>query len=255
MAATEKKKVKFELQFVEPFSTFNQGKPKPIPMVVQGLLPQGGFSVLGAAPKNSKSSLSRYLAVCVTKGNDFLGRGTEQGDVILASLEDPRQHTDNCLHVLGYGSSENDGRIHILEKLPPAIGETIDLLGEALTRMPEVRVLVIDTLAKALRVKDLNEYMQTLAAIEQLKNLSRQFAKLNVFSLAHCKKVRTDDPFSMLLGSTALRGEPDTNIVMYREGNQRIIQTEGRIMTVTLTNIAAPLGQFMETFSVESSLV
>jgi AAA domain len=229
MALTEK--VKFQLEFIGPYSTFSQGKPKPIPMVVQGMLPQGGFSVLGAAPKNSKSSLSRYLAVCITKGSDFLGRGTEQGDVILASLEDPRQHTDNCLYVLGYdNTSENDGRIHILEKLPPAIGETIDLLGEALTRMPEVRVLVIDTLAKALRVKDLNEYMQTLAAIEQLKNLSRQFAKLNVFSLAHCKKVYTDDPFSMLLGSTALRGEPDTNIVLYKEGNQRIIATEGRVV-------------------------
>jgi hypothetical protein len=77
---------------------------------------------------------------------------------------------------------------------------------------------------------DLNEYMQTLAAIEQLKNLSRQFAKLNVFSLAHCKKVYTDGPFSMLLGSTALRGEPDTNIVLYKEGNQRIIATEGRVV-------------------------
>lgn len=72
--------------------------------------------------------------------------------------------------------------------------------------------------------------LQTLAAIEQLKNLARRFAKLNVFSLAHCKKVYTDDPFSMLLGSTALRGEPDTNIVLYKEGNQRIIATEGRVV-------------------------
>ncbi|MGC1298880.1 MAG: hypothetical protein WA869_27970, partial [Alloacidobacterium sp.] len=45
----------------------------------------------------------------------------------------------------------------------------------------------------------------------------------------HCKKIKTEDPFDGLLGSTALRGEPDTNLAIYGEGGHRIIATETRI--------------------------
>jgi hypothetical protein len=93
---------KFSLQLIPPFSSFSKGKPVPIPFVIDGLLPQGGFSVLGAKPKQGKSSLSRFEAVCVSQGKPFLGRDTVQGEVILISLEDQRQHVDNCLHALGY---------------------------------------------------------------------------------------------------------------------------------------------------------
>lgn len=224
-------KRKFQLEYIEPYSSFSEGKPKAIPMVVQGLLPQGGFAVLGACPKNSKSSLSRYLATAIVKGEDFLGRQTTQGDVILASLEDPRQHTDNCLHALGYDANDpNSGRIKILEKLPPTIEETIDVLGDDLTSKPTVRLVIVDTIAKVLRVKDLNDYPTVMAAVEQLKNLARKFDKLNIFCLAHCKKVKTEDPFERLLGSTALRGEPDTNIVLFKEAGVRVIETEGRVV-------------------------
>jgi hypothetical protein len=204
------------------------GKPIAIPFVIDGLLTQGGFSALAAKPKQGKSSLSRYEAVAVSKGTQFLGRNTEQGEVILVSLEDPRNHVDNCLSVLGH-DPKNDATIHIVEKLPPRIEETIEVLGEALSKMPGVRLVIVDTLAKVLRVSDLNDYMPTLIAVEQLRNLARKFPKLHIQGLAHCKKIKTDDPFDSLLGSTALRGEPDTSIVIYDQNRQRIIETETRI--------------------------
>jgi hypothetical protein len=68
-----------------------------------------------------------------------------------------------------------------------------------------------------------------MEAVEQLHDLARKFSKVNIQGLAHCKKVANDDPFDNLLGSTALRGEPDTNIVIYdAEHRQRVIETEGR---------------------------
>jgi hypothetical protein len=41
--------------------------------------------------------------------------------------------------------------------------------------------------------------------------------------------VQTDDPFDQLLGSTALRGEPDTTICLYRDRIHRVIVSETRI--------------------------
>lgn len=221
-------KPKFNLELIKPFTTLREGKAVPIPFVIDGLLTQGGFSALAAKPKQGKSSLSRYEAVAVSKGTKFLGRDTVQGEVILISLEDPRNHVDNCLNVLGH-DLKNDAAIHIIEKLPPKIEETIEVLGEALTKLSNVRLVLVDTLAKVLRVSDMNDYMPTLIAVEQLRNLAKKFPKLHIQGLAHCKKIKTDDPFDSLLGSTALRGEPDTSIVIYDQNRQHIIETETRI--------------------------
>ncbi len=93
---------KFELEVVQPYSTFVEGSPAPIPHIIDGLLPRAAFSVLGGKAKHGKSSMSRIEAVCVSKGLPFLDRQVEQGETLLCSLEDPKQHVDNCLKILDY---------------------------------------------------------------------------------------------------------------------------------------------------------
>ncbi len=39
----------FQLEIRKPFSTFTEGKPTPIPYIIDGLLPDAAFSVLGGA--------------------------------------------------------------------------------------------------------------------------------------------------------------------------------------------------------------
>lgn len=219
----------YELELIPPFSTFTLGtQPVPIRYIQDGLLVAGGFSVLSAKAKQGKSSVSRHLAVCVAKGEPFLSRTTEQGEVVLISLEDPLNHVDNALLTLGYDKT-HDAPIHIINKLPTTLSETIDALGNKLSKMPDVRLVIADTLAKTIRVKDFDDYAQTLTAVEQIHNLARQFPHLHIQALAHMKKVKTDDPFDGILGSTALRGEPDTSIALYQESGHRIIDTEVRV--------------------------
>ena len=93
---------KFIIEIHKPFSTFTEGRPTPIPHIIDGLCPYAAFSVLGGKAKHGKSSMSRCESVCIAKGQPFLGRPTEQSEVLLCSLEDPRQHVDNCLEALGY---------------------------------------------------------------------------------------------------------------------------------------------------------
>jgi hypothetical protein len=194
---------------------------------VDGLLTCGGFSILGARPKLGKSSLSRFAATCIAKGQPFLGRQTIQGESLLISLEDPIAHVDNHLKVLGYNT--RNAPIHIIEKMPGTLTEAVEVLGDTLTRFKEVRFVVIDTLAKFLRVRDLNDYVQVMEAVEQLHNMARKFPHLHIQGLAHTKKLKTDDVFDGLLGSTALRGEPDASLALYSEQGQRVIASEVRI--------------------------
>ena len=216
----------YKLSFRPPFSTFTEDRAA-ISYVVDGLLKQGAFSVWGAKPKNGKSSISRHLAVSVSKGTQWLGRSTRKGEVILVSLEDPDDHVDDCLRVLNYDPA-TDSPIHIVENLPPKISERFEGLREMLTERPDVRLIVVDTLSKFLRVSDLNDYSEVQTAIQQLRDLARQFPQVHIMAITHCKKVQTDNPFDSILGSTAIRGETDTTVALYQEGGQRLIAAEVR---------------------------
>jgi len=218
----------FAIDLISPFSTFHNGQPKPIPYLIDGLLPQGAFSILAGKPKSGKSSIARYEAICVAKGQPFLGRTVTRGEVLLISLEDPLNHVDNCLMSLGW-NPKKDAPIHIVTKLPSSIDSSIAAIEHVLEQKPNIRLVIVDTLAKLLRVDDFNDYSGVLPQVEKVHDLARRFPHLHIQGLAHCKKVRTDDPFDSLLGSTALRGETDTTIVLYDDAKQRVIASETRI--------------------------
>jgi hypothetical protein len=219
----------FRLTFTRAYATFVDGQPPPVPYVVDGLLTQGGLSLLGGKPKNSKSSLARYLGKSVAMGTLFLGRDTEQGDVILINLEDPPMHVDNCLKALGYEEGGGHGQIEITTKLSPSINETCDALVDALVKRPDVRFIAVDHLAKFLRIKDWSEYIPVQQGFQMLHDIAREFSRLHIQVLVHCKKVETSDPFDQILGSTALRGEPDTNVVIFQQNGERFLVSETRV--------------------------
>ena len=65
---------------------------------------------------------------------------------------------------------------------------------------------------------------------------------LHIQALAHSKKVQTDDPFDQILGSIALRGEPDTNLVIVQHHGERFITTETRVgRAIPATQLKAEL--------------
>ncbi len=158
--------------------------PTPIPFVIDGLLPRAAFSVLGAKPKHGKSSFARIEAVCTSKGTPFLDRPTHQGEVLLCSLEDSRQHVDNHLQLLGY-NPHRDARIYIVSRLSHDVSETIDALAKALATRPHINLVILDTLAKTVRAKDSNDYDEMLRLCEQLRALAREPATESVSGRTH----------------------------------------------------------------------
>lgn len=217
----------FTLEVHEPFSTFTEGAPTPIPFIIDGLLPKAALSVLGGKAKHGKSSMSRCEAVCISKGQPFLDRQTEQGEVLLCSLEDSPQHVDNHLRLLGYTPGQ-DARIHIVSRLARDVSQTVDAVAKFLAQNKDIKLVILDTLAKVLRAKDSGDYDEMLTLCEQLHLLARETG-VHIQALAHCKKVQHDDPFDNFLGSVEIRAEADTNIVIYDHRGQRLIKTETRM--------------------------
>jgi hypothetical protein len=100
--------------------------------------------------------------------------------------------------------------------------------GDSGTRCQDCWRSLIDP-AKLLRLKDLNDYMPVQQGFQRLRDIAREFSRVHVQALVHSKKVETSDPFDQILGSTALRGEPDTNIVIFQQNGERFIMSETRV--------------------------
>ena len=213
----------FTFQLSRPFSRVKSTTK----FVVDGMLREGGFLSLCAKPKTGKSSLTRHLAVCCAKGKPFLGRDVVRGETLLISIEDSLEHVDTCLRALEY-DPQVDEAIHLVDFVSNKLEDNIAAISSTLQAHPNIRIVVLDTLAKVVKVKDSNDYDAWLPVFGKIRDLLRNFPSIGIVALVHLKKVTGDDIFDSMLGSSAIRSECDCNCAMYKAGSLRVITTEGR---------------------------
>jgi hypothetical protein len=242
--ATEEVKPPFRLTVYEPYSTFIDGKPAPIPFVVSGLLPCGTLCLLGGKPKMGKSSVARYLAKAVSQGSEFLGRKTMRGESLIISLEDSLGHTDNHLKMLQW-NQETDERIQIATKIGSSVDESLDAIEAFVNDNKNLRLVIIDTLPKVLKVKDGNDYSEVSKIADRLHKIAKDNVHVAFLGLLHCKKsTNSTDVFDGMLGSTAWRAEGSTNIVLHEDKGRRYIAAETRVgRAIPSTELEARLVQ------------
>jgi hypothetical protein len=91
-----------------------------------------------------------------------------------------------------------------------------------------LRLVVVDPVAKLLRLKDPDATQEVSPALESLEGLAKKY-QLHVMILTHAKKrTNENDNFDSIMSSTAFRAGTDTNLVIYSKGGKRIIETEQR---------------------------
>ncbi len=183
--------------------------------ICEALLPAGGTSILAARPKVGKSTLARTLALCVARGESFLGRPCTQGNVVWLALEEKRGELARQFCELGCSDEAIEffcGRAP--DKLIEPLREYVERLKPAL--------IVLDPLIRAARAKDLNDYSEVSAIIEPFTFIARETGTHLMF-LHHTPK-SGDDP----LGSTTLFGSVDTLLVLKKgvDGRRTIKSTQ-----------------------------
>ena len=187
--------------------------------VWEGILPQGGMSLLVAKPKVGKSTLALNLAVAVSRGEDFLGRPTIRGPVVYLALEEKRGEIRKRLMAM----EVEDEPIHLHFGLAPK--GAIDQIDLLLAETGAV-LLVVDTLQKLARVKDLNDYATVTTTLEPLLALARE-RNCHILLTHHAGKTERTDGDD-ILGSTALLGSVDTAILLKKREQGRTMSTVQR---------------------------
>lgn len=210
------------------------------PWLVDGMLRGEGTSLLVAKPKVGKSTFARCLCRAVATGTYFCGRAVEQGTALYVTFEESERDVQDHfarmpmpsgipLYVMAFSGLEPDFWQRMFQKVEQ--------------RKP--RLLVIDTLFKACRVLDANDYAPVIAAMEPIGKLAHT-AGMHVMMLHHAAKGEARQGGESTLGSTAIFGNVDGAIILRRGAdNGRTIETDqrqGRNMPCTVLTISEQTG-------------
>ena len=207
--------------FVPTMGEFLDMDLTPPEFLVRDLLTAAGLNAVGAKPDAGKTTFERSLAMAVARGEAFLGRPTKQGPVFLGLFEEDAAFTRDFLVKLGATADD---------PVYPFIRPAPDDLFEKLAAWIESHnpaLVILDTMAKAMPGVDLNDYSETNRAITPYVNLARTTRTCILFA-HHNRKGEGGDTGEELLGSTAIRGNIDTTLIIRTEGDRRVMETTQR---------------------------
>ena len=215
--------------------------PEKTAFLVDGMLPMGGLSLIGAKPKVGKSVFARNLLMSVARGEPFLGRTCRQGTVVLLALEEKRPEVIDHFRLMG----GMDELLHFhTGPAPESTREGMASLANIIAVYQPVLV-VVDPVFKLVRVKDSSDYAELTHALEPVLELARKTG-CHISVVHHLgKAVREggDD----VLGSTAIFAAVDTLVLMRRAKDQRrtasTIQRYGKDLDETVVTMDEASGE------------
>jgi AAA domain len=201
--------------------------PDKIDWLVEGLLPSEGLSIIGSKPKAGKTTFVTELMTAVAEERPFLSKTTKCVDALYLYLEGPKIIPPMRFKQLGYTGTR--GKIALFREMMPRKGvDGLIALEKYLMQNPDTKLVVVDTLAKLIRLPDSDKYDAAVGILELLENIAKEH-HVHILGVLHNKKRSGDETGDGLIGSTAFRGSTDVNIFIGRQGEQRILETEQRL--------------------------
>lgn len=175
-----------------------------------------GTCVLSSKPKIGKSWFCNNLCKALTDGKDFLGYKVNQCHVIYFDLETVEQLQQKRLKKM---SDDDYAEGFWISSDKYLIGEGFEeMISNYLTQDPKIGVIIVDVFQKIRKPKKANEseYETVYKELTTLGEIAKRY-HISIILVTHDRKnVEDTDPFSNILGSTALQGASDQMVVMYK---------------------------------------
>jgi hypothetical protein len=174
----------------------------------------------------------------VSRGKSFFGRATLKGKIIYLGLEEKRDEIKS--HFARMGATSKDILIHT-GRTPE---DALTALGTAIKEHAPVLV-IIDPLARFVRLADFNSYAEVTRGLEPLMDLARESeCQCHILAVHHNGKSEREAG-DALLGSTAFFGTVDSLLTMKRRQQARTlesVQRYGEDITETVVRLDSVTG-------------
>ncbi len=185
--------------------------------VVKDIIPDG-LSIICGRPKLGKSRAVFDIAVAVAKGERALGKiQVEKSGVLYLALEDSMRRLNKRLGMILQGGEAPDN-LYILTKYKTIDNGGLEILDRWLKQHCDVRLVVIDTLAKvkgkAKRGSEL--YLDDYVAVSKIKDVADKNS-VAILMVHHTRKASADDYLDTVSGTTGITGAVDTVLVLSKD--------------------------------------
>jgi len=195
--------------------------PKP-EYLIDSILPSTGVSMLGGAPKDGKSMLSVLMGRSIALGAPFLGKyNTKKSKVLAFFLEDPVARVNSRLKL--YGEAVTPNLI-----LGSGIAEDLMLnLESAMDRIPDIKLIILDTLARLPGMSEQNNYKEEYTFITNIHRFALK-KQIHILIVHHTKKSESSSLSGSFYGSQGITGAVDNLLVLTRKGSAGTLEIQGR---------------------------
>lgn len=190
--------------------------------LVDGLLSDGGFSLIVGPPKGGKSTLIRQASLCVAQGKPFLGRNVTQGGVLYLTFEEQGGLLKKQFEQAGRQPGDPI-RIHVGNVFENKNIIYDDL--EAAIQDYGPKLLVLDTIFDAFQLESINDYGEVKETLARLRTIARNTG-CHILGVHHTNKGGEGN--NSIMGSNGIHAALDTLIRFVQEGERRYIFTNGK---------------------------
>jgi RecA-family ATPase len=200
--------------------------PEEVEWLWDRMLPTGTLDVLAAYMKVGKSTLVYDLALCVSRGEPFLGFPTKQGGVLIIALEEKREHAIKRLR--DYGVTEDDPIWMVGVPLSP----TPSLYKELRTFIEDkgIVLVIIDSLARFAMLKDEDDNSEVTKFMSPLVDVAHETN--TVVLLIHHERKSGGEAGRSIRGAGAILANVDVahtlSKVEGRNSTDRTLEVLGR---------------------------
>ena len=198
------------------------------PFLVDDMIPSG-VSIIAGDEKTGKSWMMLHLALCIAKGEDFLGHPVRQGNVIYLSLEDTYSRLQDRLFRLT--DEISPGKVYLVNKSATLSEGLIDQVTRMVEKLPDIKLVIIDTLQLARGNDSEMSYANDYADMEKIIKFAREH-DLTVFLVHHVRKQGDSrNRFNRFNGTKGIIGAADTMFLLDKENeytDQATLSIKGR---------------------------
>lgn len=191
---------------------------EPLEYLVDGVLPRGVVYSLTGYPGHGKTTLAIQFGLSVALGNDFAERVTTPGDVLFLAGENPYNLKWQYAAALAAQDVTTADRMHFVEG-HFSISAMIDTLKEKMTALPNLKLIIIDSLQAFFEGDDDNANIKMVEAARRFREVGSVASRPAILVIAHPAGKEPKRDNLVPRGGGAFLAEIDGNLTIWSPGD------------------------------------
>ncbi len=199
---------------------------KPINWIIENLLPEG-LLILAGRPKIGKSFLALNMSLAIANGGHALGYfKANKNSVLYIPYEDNYRRLQDRINRMLAEEHYNEAPPNLFIPkdcdFPKMTIEGIDSLGKILDQNKDIKLVVIDTLGRAIirsNKRNANQFQDEYDFGASLQKIALQ-RHISILLVHHTTKMKYEDGYDSILGTTGLTASPDSLMLLSKDSNK-----------------------------------